>query len=118
MSFWHTMIEVFPRFMPVLLEGAGIAVQVAAGALLVVLAGGLILALATLSRFRPLRLAARAYIELIRGTPALTGAATSTSVNWASGPGTRSLMLAWPPLITIATSSTLLTLKLGRWLGG
>ena len=22
MGFWHTMVEVFPRFMPVLLEGA------------------------------------------------------------------------------------------------
>jgi His/Glu/Gln/Arg/opine family amino acid ABC transporter permease subunit len=72
MGFWRTMIEVFPRFMPVLLEGAGIAVEVAAGALLVALVGGLILALATLAPFRLLRIAARAYIELIRGTPALT----------------------------------------------
>ncbi len=72
MGFWHTMIEVFPRFMPVLLEGAGIAVQVAAGALLVALAGGLVLALATLAPFRLIRIAARAYIEVIRGTPALT----------------------------------------------
>ena len=27
MGFWHTMIEVFPRFMPVLLDGAVIAVE-------------------------------------------------------------------------------------------
>ena len=26
MGFWHTMVEVFPRFMPVLLDGAVIAV--------------------------------------------------------------------------------------------
>jgi His/Glu/Gln/Arg/opine family amino acid ABC transporter permease subunit len=72
MGFWTTMIEVFPRFMPVLLEGAVIAIQVAAGALVVALIGGLILALATLAPFRLIRIAARAYIELIRGTPALT----------------------------------------------
>jgi His/Glu/Gln/Arg/opine family amino acid ABC transporter permease subunit len=72
MGFWHTMVEVFPRFMPVLLEGAVIAVEVAAGALVVALAGGLLLALATLAPLRPVRFAARAYIELIRGTPALT----------------------------------------------
>jgi His/Glu/Gln/Arg/opine family amino acid ABC transporter permease subunit len=72
MGFWHTMIEVFPRFMPVLLEGAVIAVEVAAGALVVALIGGLVLALATLAPIRALRIAARAYIELIRGTPALT----------------------------------------------
>src|SRR3569833_281999 len=72
MGFWHTMIEVFPRFMPVLLEGAGIAVEVAAGALVVALIGGLVLALATLAPVRPVRIAARAYIEVIRGTPALT----------------------------------------------
>src|SRR5690349_6685252 len=72
MGFWHTMIEVFPRFMPVLLEGAVVAVEVAAGALIVALAGGLILALATLASIRPLRVLARTYIELIRGTPALT----------------------------------------------
>src|SRR3954464_2192479 len=72
MGFWHTMVEVFPRFMPVLLEGAGIAVQVAAGALVVALVGGLILALATISPLRAMRIGARSYIELIRGTPALT----------------------------------------------
>ncbi|MDQ7247636.1 amino acid ABC transporter permease [Dongia sedimenti] len=72
MGFWHTMVEVFPRFMPVLLEGAVIAVEVAAGALVVALAGGLVLALATLAPLRPVRFAARAYIEIIRGTPALT----------------------------------------------
>ena len=72
MGFWHTMVEVFPHFMSVLLEGAVIAVEVAAGALVVALIGGLVLALATLAPIRPLRIAGRAYIELIRGTPALT----------------------------------------------
>jgi His/Glu/Gln/Arg/opine family amino acid ABC transporter permease subunit len=72
MGFWYTMIEAFPRFMPVLLDGAVTAVEVAAGALVVALAGGLALALATLAPVRPIRAATRAYIELIRGTPALT----------------------------------------------
>ncbi|HEY1384707.1 MAG TPA: amino acid ABC transporter permease [Dongiaceae bacterium] len=72
MDFWATMVEVFPRFMPVLLAGAIVAVEVAAGALLVALLGGLVLALWTLTPLRSIRLAARAYIELMRGTPAIT----------------------------------------------
>jgi polar amino acid transport system permease protein/cystine transport system permease protein len=72
MGFWHTMVDVFPRFMPVLLEGAVIAVEVAAGALAVALVGGLVVALVTFSPFGPLRWVARTYIEVIRGTPALT----------------------------------------------
>jgi len=72
MGFWHTMVDVFPHFMPVLLEGAVIAVEVAAGALAVALVGGLVVALVTFSPFGPLRWIARTYIEVIRGTPALT----------------------------------------------
>ena len=72
MSFWETMVAVFPKFMPTLLGGAFVAAQVAAGALLLALAGGLLLALATLAPLRAARVAGRAYIELIRGTPALT----------------------------------------------
>ncbi|HEY4162247.1 MAG TPA: amino acid ABC transporter permease [Dongiaceae bacterium] len=72
MSFWGTMIEVFPRFMPVLLTGALVAVEVAAGALLTALLGGLVLALGTLAPIRVVRIAARGYIELMRGTPAIT----------------------------------------------
>jgi polar amino acid transport system permease protein/cystine transport system permease protein len=72
MHFWQTMIEVFPRFMPVLLAGAEVAVEVAAGALAVALVAGLLLALMTIAPLKPIRILARAYIELIRGTPALT----------------------------------------------
>jgi His/Glu/Gln/Arg/opine family amino acid ABC transporter permease subunit len=72
MQFWQTMVEVFPRFMPVLLEGAEIALEVAAGALVVALIAGLLLALLTIAPVKPLRIVGRAYIELIRGTPALT----------------------------------------------
>src|SRR5262245_18769798 len=72
LSFWATFIQVAPHFLAVLLEGAVIAVEVAAGALMVALAGGLILALMTITPVAPLRWASRSYIELIRGTPALT----------------------------------------------
>ena len=65
-------MQTAPHFLAILLGGAVVAVEVAAGALLVALAGGLILALMTVAPLRPLRWIARAYIELIRGTPALT----------------------------------------------
>ena len=72
MHFWQIMVEVFPRFMPVLLDGAVIAVEVAAGALVVALMAGLLVALMTIAPLKPVRVAGRVYIELIRGTPALT----------------------------------------------
>ena len=72
MSFWSSFMQTAPHFLDILLGGAVVAVEVAAGALLVALAGGLILALMTVTPLRPLRWIARAYIELIRGTPALT----------------------------------------------
>ena len=72
MSFWSSFMQTAPHFLAILLGGAVVAVEVAAGALLLALAGGLILALMTVAPLRPLRWLARAYIELIRGTPALT----------------------------------------------
>lgn len=72
MNFWETMAQVFPRFLPILLEGAMVAAQVAVGALVLAMAGGLLLALATLAPATSVRVAGRAYIELMRGTPALT----------------------------------------------
>jgi His/Glu/Gln/Arg/opine family amino acid ABC transporter permease subunit len=49
-----------------------ISVEVAAGALVVALIAGLLVALTTVAPLKPLRVAGRAYIEIIRGTPALT----------------------------------------------
>ncbi|MDQ0470883.1 amino acid ABC transporter permease [Labrys wisconsinensis] len=72
MDFWDTLIRTAPHFLPVLLEGAWVAVQVAAGALAVALPGGLALALLLLMPFRPARILARGYVEVMRGTPALT----------------------------------------------
>ena len=66
-----TVWESVQAFLPVLLEGALVSAQVAAGGLVVALAGGLILALLVQSANRPLRWLGIAYVELIRGTPAL-----------------------------------------------
>lgn len=66
-----TVWDSVQAFLPVLLEGAKVSAQVAAGGLVVALAGGLILALLVQSASRPLRWLGLAYIELIRGTPAL-----------------------------------------------
>src|SRR5436190_1782529 len=72
MDFWETLVRVTPRFLPILLGGAAVAVEVALGAMAVALAGGLTLAILLMAPFRPVRLLARAYVELMRGTPALT----------------------------------------------
>ena len=69
MGFWDVLVRVTPQFMPVLLEGALVAGKIAVGAMLVALAGGLLVALAMDTPLRPV---ARAYVELLRGTPALT----------------------------------------------
>ena len=71
MGFWPVMVQRFPYFMSVLLGGAVMTVEVAVGALAFALVAGLFVALVRMSRFRVLRVAATAYIELIRGTPAL-----------------------------------------------
>jgi His/Glu/Gln/Arg/opine family amino acid ABC transporter permease subunit len=60
------------RFLPILLEGALISAQVAAGALVLATMLGLMLALFSLGKHRLLYWFARSWIELIRGTPALT----------------------------------------------
>ena len=69
MAFWNVLVRVTPQFLPVLLGGALVAIKIAFGAMLIALAGGLVLALVMQT---PLRMAARAYVELMRGTPALT----------------------------------------------
>jgi polar amino acid transport system permease protein/cystine transport system permease protein len=71
-EFWETLVRVTPGFLAFLLEGALVAVEIAAGALCVALAGGLALAVMLLAPLRALRVAARSYVELMRGTPALT----------------------------------------------
>jgi polar amino acid transport system permease protein/cystine transport system permease protein len=71
-AFWAKLVEVCPHFLPVLLAGFWISVQVAFGAFVLALAGGLALALLAASPLPVLRVPAWAYIEVMRGTPALT----------------------------------------------
>lgn len=72
MGFWEILIREIPHFLPVLLEGAVVAIEVAAGALCLALVGGLVLALMLRAPVAAIRVAARSYVELMRGTPALT----------------------------------------------
>jgi polar amino acid transport system permease protein/cystine transport system permease protein len=72
MGFWEILVRVTPQFLPVLLEGAVIAIEVAAGALCLAMVGGLLLAIMLVAPLAPVRIVARSYVELMRGTPALT----------------------------------------------
>lgn len=58
-------------FLPILLEGAWVSIKVAAGALVLATALGLMLAIFSLGKNVILYGLARSWIELIRGTPAL-----------------------------------------------
>ena len=71
MGFWANMIKEFPYFMSVLLHGAVTTITVAVGALAFALVVGLVVALLKMSPFRVVRFVTSAYIELLRGTPAL-----------------------------------------------
>ena len=69
--FWDVLMQKGAYFLATLLGGLGTTVTVALGALIFALVFGLIVALARVSRWRVLRGLAIAYIEFIRGTPAL-----------------------------------------------
>jgi His/Glu/Gln/Arg/opine family amino acid ABC transporter permease subunit len=69
--FWDVMMQKGTYFLATLLGGLGTTVTVALGALIFALVFGLIVALLRVSRWRVLRGLAIAYIEFIRGTPAL-----------------------------------------------
>lgn len=67
-----SQLETFGGILAVLLGGAVTAAQVAVGAFVIALAGGMLLAVTvTFVRFRPLALAIAAYIEWMRNVPAL-----------------------------------------------
>ncbi len=71
-AFWTVFWAKFPYFVSVLLGAAGTTVKVMLGALAVALTLGLVVALMKLAKFAPLRAIANVYIEIMRGTPALT----------------------------------------------
>lgn len=58
-------------FLPTLLHGAWITIMVSVLAYVLALIGGLIFGIARMARFWPVRAAATAYIQFIRGTPLL-----------------------------------------------
>ena len=69
--FWDVLMLKGSYFLATLLGGLGTTVTVALGALVFALVFGLVVALLRVSRWRVLRGIAIAYIEFIRGTPAL-----------------------------------------------
>jgi polar amino acid transport system permease protein len=67
-----SQLDTFGGILVVLLGGAVTAAQVAIGAFIIALAGGMLLAVTvTFAKFRPLALAIGAYIEWMRNVPAL-----------------------------------------------
>jgi glutamine transport system permease protein len=63
--------EIIVDFLPRFLAGAWVTIWISALALILAILIGLVIALARLSRIRPVRVLARVYVDLIRGTPAL-----------------------------------------------
>ncbi|MGI9335964.1 MAG: amino acid ABC transporter permease [Gammaproteobacteria bacterium] len=70
-EFWSKMWVWLPEILPVLLHATVMTVKVAAGALVLALALGLIVAFARISPLRVLRYPALVYTDVMRGTPAL-----------------------------------------------
>jgi len=71
-DFFETLIRVIPIFVPFLLEGAEVAIQIAFGALIIAIILGFFLALMLVLQIKFVRFLARSYVEIMRGTPALT----------------------------------------------
>lgn len=71
MLFWDRLIENLPYFLEVLIPAAGMTVRIAAGAFVLAIVVGLLLALLQTLKVPIITLVVRAYIELIRGTPVL-----------------------------------------------
>jgi polar amino acid transport system permease protein len=70
-EFWIKLWEWLPEILPVLWHAAGMTVRVTAGALIVALLLGLLVALMRISPLRLLRYIALVYTDVLRGTPAL-----------------------------------------------
>lgn len=71
-GFWDILWRELPRFLPVLLGGFVISISVAACSFIIAMLGGLMLAIGKMSKMRWVSRMASWYIEIIRGTPALT----------------------------------------------
>ena len=71
MRFWERLWENLPYFLEVLIPAAGMTVRIAAGAFVLAIVVGLVLALAQTLKIGLLTLIVRTYIEIVRGTPVL-----------------------------------------------
>src|SRR4051812_40758496 len=71
MLFWERLWQNLPYFLEVLIPAAGMTVRIAAGAFVLAIVAGLVLALLQTARVAPITAAVRTYIEVIRGTPVL-----------------------------------------------
>lgn len=67
----RTFLELLREYGPFIARGAWVTIQLTLAGLVISLGIGLVTSLALVARFRPLRWVARAYVEIIRGTPAL-----------------------------------------------
>jgi polar amino acid transport system permease protein/cystine transport system permease protein len=71
MLFWQRFVDNLPYFLEVLIPAAGMTVRIAAGAFVLAIVAGLVLALLQTVRIGLVTLVVRTYIELVRGTPVL-----------------------------------------------
>ena len=71
MLFWERFWENLPYFLDVLIPAAGMTVRIAAGAFVLAIVVGLVLALLQTVKIALITAVVRTYIEIIRGTPVL-----------------------------------------------
>ncbi len=71
-DFWTVFWRELPHFLPLLLGGFLVSIGVAVFSFVIAMTGGLLLAIGKMSTIRPVSVAVTWYIEIIRGTPALT----------------------------------------------
>jgi len=71
MLFWERFRDNLPYFLDVLIPAAGMTVRIAAGAFVLAIVVGLVLALLQTVRLAIVTIVVRTYIEIIRGTPVL-----------------------------------------------
>ena len=64
-------IREWPKYLPLLLRGAVVTVEISVLAMALAVVTGLVIVLARLYGVAPLRWASRAYVEVVRGTPLL-----------------------------------------------
>ena len=65
-------LELFAEYSPLFLEATPVTLRLTAAALLMAMVGGAVVAALAMSKVRPLRWLATAYIGVVRGTPLIT----------------------------------------------